>query len=822
MSLRLIGLSIVAMLAIGVGVYAYVFSHFPDLLPFEAQRWTADLVEQADEAIENVAPQCNLDSASLVDIPAPEPIDRIASEALATEVPTAIPPAYSHVPVVHRLASTKHMLGGLTSIPADREGEIRLSAIVGEDGDVLAVLPVSGPRPFFAQAVAIARRWKFEPYWRDGKRTIVRIDDLRISVGGKERRPEKRVAFPTVKDWSSLRVKFTRIPGEFGEAYEVTIRGDGTVTFNGRWNVAVLGRHCAVIPSETVRKLLEQFRYAEFFWLHDQYSYPITHAATNLISIEFDGHKKSVEDYVGSGDGMPAAVSLLEDYILKVVDADRWSKGNRLTGPTLIADGWDVTQNNHVNRSLLEGIVRYGTADAVRDVLALGARVDPASRDESLMAPWGPALVVAAARDDPAIVRAILGTNARWGQVALDGALLSRAQIGDLELMNDLIARGARPSLGHNGQTLLMHAAESGVPDVVSRVLNLQVDVSETDEDQATALHSVASPTNYGDVPSVHADRGAVVALLVEAGAKVDARDKYGNTPLMANWLGYEDVTAALMKAGASVNARDDSGATALSGAPTPAIASLLLKGGADPLLGDGLALRQAADDDRFDVLRFLLRVRIRWTKSTLGAALYHVAARSEVDLADELIKRGVDVNARSERKRTPLMGAAMSGLPTLVTRVLAERPDVNAADESGDTALHLARRDFGDRYMPDSDWTRTVEVLLDAGADIHRRNQYGRTLMHACPDQSVVELLIARGAKVDDRDSSGETALMRCAWLSVSREAHIQDTVKYLLEHGANPSLRNKEGRSALDIAKRGSGDPILERVFENEVKPD
>lgn len=822
MSLRLIGLSIVAMLAVGAGVYAYVFSHSPDLLPLEAQRWTTDLLEQADEAIESVAPHCNVDSASLVDVPAPEPIYDISSEARGIEVPKALPLAYSRVPVVHRLASMKHMLGGLTSIPADSEGEIRLSVIVGEDGNVLAVLPVSGPRLFFAYAVAIARRWKFEPYWRDGKRTTVRIDDLRISVGGKERRPEKRVAFPTVKDWSSLRVKFTRIPGEFGEAYEVTIRGDGTVTFNGRWNVAVLERHCAVIRSETVRKLLEQFRHAEFFWLHDNYSYPITHAPTNRISIEFDGHKKSVEDYVGSRDGMPAVVSLLEDYILKVVDADRWIKGNRLTGPTLIAEGWDVTEDNQVNRSLLEGIVRYGTADAVRDVLALGARVDPASRDESLMAPWGPALIVAAARDDPAIVRAVLGTDVRWGQAALDSAVLSRAQVGDLELMNDLIARGARPSLSYNGRTLLMHAAESGVPGIVSRVLNLQVDVRETDEDQATALHSVASPTSYGDVPSVHADRGAVVALLAKAGAEVDARDKYGNTPLMANWLGYEDVTAALIKAGASVNARDDSGATALSGAPTPAIASLLLKSGADPLLGEGLALRQAADDGRLDVLRFLLRARIRWTKASLGAALYHVAARSEVDLADELIKLGADVNARSELKRTPLMGAAMSGLPTLVSRVLAERPDVNAADESGDTALHLTRLDLGERYKFDSDWTRTVEVLLDAGADIHRRNQYGRTLMHACPDRSVVELLIARGAKVDDRDSSGETALMRCAWLSGSREAHIQDTVKYLLEHGANPSLRNKEGRSALDIARRGSGDPILERVFERAMKPE
>ncbi|MGB3023146.1 MAG: ankyrin repeat domain-containing protein, partial [Methyloceanibacter sp.] len=51
------------------------------------------------------------------------------------------------------------------------------------------------------------------------------------------------------------------------------------------------------------------------------------------------------------------------------------------------------------------------------------------------------------------------------------------------------------------------------------------------------------------------------------------------------------------------------------------------------------------------------------------------------------------------------------------------------------------------------------------------------------------------RGAKVDDRDNRGRTALMTAA------ELNHEAAVDLLLAHGADKSLRDKQGKSAGDL---------------------
>jgi ankyrin repeat protein len=87
---------------------------------------------------------------------------------------------------------------------------------------------------------------------------------------------------------------------------------------------------------------------------------------------------------------------------------------------------------------------------------------------------------------------------------------------------------------------------------------------------------------------------------------------------------------------------------------------------------------------------------------------------------------------------------------------------------------------------------------------------------MHYCPDAEVVTLLADRGAKVDDRDTFGETALMRCVSLGVPRAPRYLDTIRRLMELGADPLLRNNEGKSAFDLARHGDGKPDAAAALE------
>jgi ankyrin repeat protein len=112
-----------------------------------------------------------------------------------------------------------------------------------------------------------------------------------------------------------------------------------------------------------------------------------------------------------------------------------------------------------------------------------------------------------------------------------DGAtpFLRAAQSGDVTVMKLLLAHGADPKLATtNGDTALMVAAGIGWVDgvtfewseaenleAVKMCLDLGVDPNIADGDGRTALHGAA-----------HKGRTDVIRLLVEHGAKLDARDK--------------------------------------------------------------------------------------------------------------------------------------------------------------------------------------------------------------------------------------------------------------------------------------------------------
>lgn len=59
----------------------------------------------------------------------------------------------------------------------------------------------------------------------------------------------------------------------------------------------------------------------------------------------------------------------------------------------------------------------------------------------------------------------------------------------------------------------------------------------------------------------------------------------------------------------------------------------------------------------------------------------------------------------------------------------------------------------------------KTIHSLIEAGADIHARNEDGNTtLLCAAQMNSVrtVEILLEYGANAEDKDHSGSTALMK------------------------------------------------------------
>lgn len=168
-----------------------------------------------------------------------------------------------------------------------------------------------------------------------------------------------------------------------------------------------------------------------------------------------------------------------------------------------------------------------------------------------------------------------------------------------------------------------------------------------------------------------------------------------------------------------------------------------------------------------------------------------------DVSEVQSLLKAGVSPNTL-DPKGNPMLIVAIRDKSKKVTDLLLANPatNVNLANKSGENALMMAAFD-GD--LP------TVKMLvLEKKASVNKRGwapiHYAATNGHL----QIVQFLIAHGAKVNAYSPSETTPLM------MAIGSGNDELIKYLLDNGADLSLRNHEGYTAIDIAQLFGKDDI------------
>src|SRR5262249_32963166 len=128
------------------------------------------------------------------------------------------------------------------------------------------------------------------------------------------------------------------------------------------------------------------------------------------------------------------------------------------------------------------------------------------------------------------------------------------------------------------------------------------------------------------------------------------------------------------------------------------------------------------------------------------GNLALHVAAlHANAAVIEALLAAGVDANGTNTHGATPLMYAA--GDPKKVQALLAHRADPNRASLLGTTPLMAAAG------YPDS--TRSLRLLLEAGANVHATNKTGFDALWRASyggHTEAVKLLLQRGASPNTR----------------------------------------------------------------------
>ena len=133
------------------------------------------------------------------------------------------------------------------------------------------------------------------------------------------------------------------------------------------------------------------------------------------------------------------------------------------------------------------------------------------------------------------------------------------------------------------------------------------------------------------------------------------------------------------------------------------------------------------------------------------------------------------------------LLDALRDGDSAQVRRMIQAGAPVTAVDDFDSSALMYAAL-YADLH--------TVRFLLDKGSDPNHADKSGATaLMWAIPDEAKVRLLIDRGAQVNAvSPSTGRTPLL----IAAGRPGAAR-IVRMLLDKGADPKARDKNGESAI-----------------------
>jgi uncharacterized protein len=186
-------------------------------------------------------------------------------------------------------------------------------------------------------------------------------------------------------------------------------------------------------------------------------------------------------------------------------------------------------------------------------------------------------------------------------------------------------------------------------------------------------------------------------------------------------------------------------------------------------------------------------------------AGLHAAAANGEVAEIEKLITEGENPNLQDSKSRTPLLVAAFRKHYGAVEALLKRGANANARDMQGFDILTLAAVN-NDMQL--------LKLALDNGANprLVTGPLDGTALISAAHlgHVEIVRALIDAKAPLDNVNRMGWTALLIAVILGNNSKNHIE-TVDLLVKAGADTSIKDRQGATALDHARtRGYQDMI------------
>ncbi|UCM86224.1 MAG: ankyrin repeat domain-containing protein [Rickettsia endosymbiont of Culicoides impunctatus] len=420
----------------------------------------------------------------------------------------------------------------------------------------------------------------------------------------------------------------------------------------------------------------------------------------------------------------------------------------------------------------------------------------------------GTALSFVICNDKKPMVEFLLNKGADVNVAAKDGGYPLHLAVNNnaLELINLLVKYddiNARTTDEHK-VTALWLAAQDGKLEIVKILADLGADLNIVRVTTGMPPLHVAMQKKHPEVAEELLARGADVNI-VDAGGWI-----------ALHWgVNLEDINIVknILTKGTNINAKSIVGATSLFcdvSNGNKLITELLINQQADTNIASNegvLPWHIASFKGFIEIMKILaptiLDIDYKTTNTEQYTALWLASQQGHVDIVKWLIDKGADINAiRQSDGCTALQTAICKEQLQVIEWLVAKGANVNKADKEEASPLYYSLGYAGQPIQPN-----IVKFLVSKGADVKQSMYDGDTPLHmACyrANTGAIKLLLDHGASINEVNNDGYTPLH----FLVSAENTIEvdkklTAIKYLLERSASSTVKNKEGKSAIDLAK-------------------
>lgn len=187
--------------------------------------------------------------------------------------------------------------------------------------------------------------------------------------------------------------------------------------------------------------------------------------------------------------------------------------------------------------------------------------------------------------------------------------------------------------------------------------------------------------------------------------------------------------------------------------------------------------------------------------------SLFRAAEQGDLAAARTAIAAKADLEARNERKRTPLIVATKAKQTEVAILLLEVGADPNAKDDINDSAF---------LYAGAEGYNEILRATLRHGAKVKSTNRFGGTALIPASEHGhteTVRILINAGVPLDHVNDLGWTAMLEAIVLGNGSADHV-DVVRQLIGAGANTSIRDKDNKTPRSLAAARGFDEIVRLI--------